>query len=104
MSDSPDDPIVAYFDAGIPELGVPPDSVVLWWPFRRKWAHYRECGYDHGVIMNRLESGDGEVILPGPGLADSLLAAIAGHACSLPPSSPDEPPPSPARRGLRLVR
>lgn len=70
--------IQVWFENGLPELGIPPQSWVFWWPWEGRYTYVVERGYDHGVILNQIESGNGEVTsLPSPGVLDQFRAAVA---------------------------
>lgn len=73
MSSQPDKVFLA--PTGIPELGVPPDSVVLLW-IGIKYSYLVQRGYDHGVIWNHFEIGNLADVTPGPGLAEPLGIAV----------------------------
>lgn len=100
-----DDPYVFLAPEGIPELSVPPGSVVLLWVFQRRWAHYLDRPYDHGVLWNRYEDGSLIPVLPGPGLRETLAMVSGLPALHLASSAADQPPaPSPpSPRHLTLL-
>lgn len=107
MSVKPFGRMVLYCKDGIPEIGVPADCFLIRHANRMDWAVYHPRSYDHGVIWNRLEMGELVEVIPGPGVAELVQIAVEAsqdHPIVQSPNEPRDPPPTPLRRALRVIR
>jgi hypothetical protein len=97
--------MVLYSEHGLPELDIPPDAFIVWYPFERRYSVHLERGYDHGVLLNQFESGRLEDVTPSSSSGDLQLRrrAVAALAASAPAPSRPAPTPQPPEP-LKLVK